>query len=51
MWVKERNDRENKEKCVNRAIVPDRRVGGQQLREKLRVSTEKMDWELCLHCG
>ena len=23
MWVKERNERKNKEKCVNRAIVPD----------------------------
>ena len=23
MWVKERNKGKNKEKCVNRAIVPD----------------------------
>ena len=26
MWVKERNKRKNKEKCVNRAIVPDRQT-------------------------
>ena len=27
MWVKERNKGKNKEKCVNRAIVPDRHPG------------------------
>ena len=25
MWVREQNKRKNKEKCVNRAIVPDTR--------------------------